>query len=115
MIGRSTTDSEVKSPVEDHFGWVPGSGVVRDRFWRDADGAGWSGVHNHSGTRHGNGDVSDMVYCKGAASKRLQYDNLHVFITTHDGKRIQLSVNPQSTIYELRKKIYGTQNIPLNQ
>ena len=115
IIGKSTTDSEMESQVWNGFGQMPVEGVVNDQFLGDTDEAGSSGGHDHCEIKHGNGGISDVVDCKETASKWLQYDNPHVFIFTNDRERIQLSLNLRSSVFELRRKIYGILHIPLNQ
>ena len=35
-----------------------------------------------------------------------QSNNLHIFVNTHDGKRIQVSLSLWNTILDVRRKIY---------
>ena len=112
---KSPSYSEMQSPVKDRFGQMPADGVVHNQFLKDTDKAGWSGGHCHFGIIHGNGGASDMIDCKEMTPKWLRYDKHNVYIITHDRERIKLSVNLWSTVFELRKKIYGVLNIPLNK
>ena len=82
-----------------------------DRLLMDVIGVANSGGWRNIGDGHRKGEAFNVV----DRSSLPQYSNLNVFVQTHDGKRIQVSMSLQNTIFDVRRKIYNILCIPLNQ
>ena len=92
---------------------VPGG--LKDRVLRDPIGADYCcGYRNIVDDRQNWGD-SAIVDWKDTTLRWRQSDNLKVFVNTHDGKIIELSVNHQDMVVHVRKKIHDILHVPLNQ
>ena len=84
------------------------SGSRQKRSLGNSDEAGYLGDHSHVGSSQ----RSESLDC---VNWKDQPEKIKIFVTTQHRKRIELSLNLQNTVLEVRKLVYNILNIPLNQ